>query len=374
MAYCLPSRDWAAPLIHSDRGYNFSPGPAALPESVLCKARDELLNYRNCGFSVMEMSHRSAAFMEIAQRAEATLRQLLNISYDYAVLFMHGGATMQFSAAPLNLSGADAVVDYIHTGSWSKKAIKEAMRHAQVNIAASNEPDCNMIPPQSDWRLSQNAKYLHYTPNETIHGVEFHWIPDVEVPLVADMSSNILSRPIDVSRFGVIYAGAQKNIGPAGLAIVIVRKDLLGRARENIPMLLNWQTIAESDSMENTPPTFAWYMSGLVFDWIASEGGLQEMERRNRRKAERLYRYIDNSNFYCSPVATESRSLMNVPFTLSDDGLDPAFLKAAAANGLFNLKGHRSVGGMRASIYNAIPDAAVEALIDFMRDFEATNA
>lgn len=355
------------------RGYNFSPGPAALPEPVLREVQDELLNYGGIGFSVMEMSHRSPAFMDIAERSEASLRKLLNIDDDYAVLFMHGGATMQFSAVPLNLCGADAVVDYINTGSWSKKAIGEAKRLAQVNVAASSEPECSAIPAQSDWNLSENAAYLHYTPNETIHGVEFHWIPDVEVPLVADMSSNILSRPIDVGRFGVIYAGAQKNIGPAGLAIVIVRKDLLGHARDDIPMLLNWQTIAESGSMQNTPPTFAWYISGKVFDWVINEGGLSEMELRNKRKAERLYRCIDESNFYCSPTAPESRSLMNIPFTLGRDNLDQTFLQAAEANGLFNLKGHRSVGGMRASIYNATPEAAVDALIEFMCDFEANQ-
>ena len=359
---------------HSARGYNFSPGPAALPEPVLKEVQEELLNYRGLGLSVMEMSHRSEAFLDIAERAEASLRALLAISDDYAVLFMHGGATMQFSAVALNLGRFDTPADYVHTGSWSKKAIDEAKRLLRANVVASGAPDCTAIPPQSNWQLNEQAAYLHYTPNETIHGVEFHWIPETKAPLVADMSSDILSRPIDVNRFGVIYAGAQKNIGPAGLALVIVRKDLLGLARQDTPLLLNWQVIADSASMQNTPPTFAWYLSGKVFDWITAAGGLPEMERRNKRKADLLYSYIDESNFYHSPVAPECRSLMNIPFTLADADLDQRFLADAKACGLLNLKGHRSVGGMRASLYNAVPEAAVLALVDFMRDFEANNA
>lgn len=357
-------------MADSSRAYNFSPGPAVLPEPVLQQAQTELLNLRGLGLSVMEMSHRSAEFMEIAEQAEADVRDLLGIGKDYAVLFMHGGASMQFSAVPMNLPGK---ADYVHTGSWSKKAIQEASRLSDVATVFSNAPTCECISPQSDWRLREDAAFVHYTTNETIHGVQFNWIPETRAPLVADMSSDILSRPLPVDRFAVIYAGAQKNIGPAGIALVIVRKDLLGRARPETPTLLNWRNIADSNSMHNTPPTFAWYLAGLVFKWLKSEGGLAEMAARNQRKAALLYDCIDQSSFYRSPVHKDCRSLMNVPFTLADDNLNTDFLSDAKAAGLLNLKGHRSVGGMRASLYNALPLKAVVSLVDFMRNFETSR-
>jgi phosphoserine aminotransferase len=333
-----------------------------------------MLDWHGKGLSLMEMSHRSAEVVGVAEHAEATLRQLLGLSDDYAVLFLQGGASTQFSAVPLNLMGENGVADYLNTGQWSKKAIAEARRYGEVNIAASSE-DTNFstVPPQETWQLSDNASYLHYTPNETIGGVEYSFIPEVSAPLVADLSSTILSRPLDVNRFGVIYAGAQKNIGPAGLTLVIVRRELLGRAHPLCPAMLNWQTAADNDSMYNTPPTFALYLAGLVFDWLQQLGGLEAMAQINRRKAEKLYAAIDNSSFYANPVEPQSRSLMNVPFTLADDSLDKTFLAEADAAGLLNLKGHRSVGGMRASIYNAVSEEAVDALIAFMADFEQRN-
>lgn len=353
------------------RKYNFCAGPAALPEPVLQTACEEMLDWHGAGLSVMEMSHRSPEVVGIAERAEATLRELLNISDDYAVLFLQGGASTQFSAVPLNLLGDKTGADYVNTGQWSKKAIAEGRRYADVNVVASSE-DTNFatIPPRDSWQLGADPAYLHYTPNETIGGVEFFWTPDVAVPLVADMSSTILSRPIDVSQFGVIYAGAQKNIGPAGLTLAIVRRDLLGRAAEHCPAMLNWQVAADNDSMYNTPPTFALYLAGLVFDWLRDLGGLTAMEAINRRKADKLYGAIDASGFYANPVEPASRSLMNVPFTLADSSLDKTFLAEAEAAGLLNLKGHRSVGGMRASIYNAVSEEAVDALIAFMQSFE----
>ena len=356
------------------RKYNFCAGPAALPEPVLARARDEMLDWHDCGLSIMEMSHRSPEVVGVAEAAEASLRRLLNISDDYAVLFLQGGASSQFSAVPLNLAAAGARVDYVNTGQWSKKAIAEAGRYCDVNVAASSE-DTNFstIPAFDSWQLSDDAAYLHYTPNETIGGVEYAWVPDVVAPLAVDMSSTILSRPLDVSRFGVIYAGAQKNIGPAGLTLVIVRRDLFGRAMEHCPAMLNWQTAAKAESMYNTPPTFAIYLAGLVFDWLEQQGGLSAMEAVNRRKAEKLYAAIDGSAFYANPVEKPSRSLMNVPFTLADDSLDKTFLAESEALGLLNLKGHRSVGGMRASIYNAVGEDAVEALISFMQDFESRH-
>jgi phosphoserine aminotransferase len=356
------------------RCYNFCAGPAALPEPVLETARDEMLDWHGKGLSLMEMSHRSPEVVGVAEAAESTLRQLLGISDDYAVLFLQGGASTQFAAIPLNLLDGRAGADYINTGQWSKKAIAEARRYCEVNVAASSE-DTNFstIPPQDAWQLSEGAAYLHYTPNETIGGVEFFWTPKVEAPLVVDMSSTILSRPIDVSEFGVIYAGAQKNIGPAGLTLVIVRRDLLGCADKKCPAMLNWQVADDNDSMYNTPPTFALYLAGLVFDWLVDQGGLAGMEQVNRRKAEKLYAAIDGSDFYANPVELASRSLMNVPFTLADDSLDKQFLQESEAAGLLNLKGHRSVGGMRASIYNAVSEAAVDALIAFMQDFEQRN-
>ncbi|MEE4191822.1 MAG: 3-phosphoserine/phosphohydroxythreonine transaminase [Halieaceae bacterium] len=357
------------------RKYNFCAGPAALPETVLEQARDELLDWQDAGLSVMEMSHRSPEIVGIYERAEQDLRDLLAVPDNYKVLFLQGGASTQFGAVPLNLTQGEATADYVNTGQWSKKAIAEGKRYLDVNVAATAE-DTNFstIPPRDSWQLSDNAAYLHYTPNETIGGVEFFWTPETDAPLVVDMSSTILSRPINVSDYGVIYAGAQKNIGPAGLTLVILRDDLLGRAHPLCPAMLNWQVAAEADSMYNTPPTFALYLAGLVFQWLKAQGGLSAMETLNRRKAEKLYAFIDDSAFYANPVEQQSRSLMNVPFTLANAELDKPFLAESEAAGLLNLKGHRSVGGMRASIYNAVPEAAVDALIDFMRDFETRNA
>ncbi|HUG99728.1 MAG TPA: 3-phosphoserine/phosphohydroxythreonine transaminase [Gammaproteobacteria bacterium] len=357
-----------------DRVFNFSAGPAAIPLPVLERARDELTNWRGCGMSVMELSHRGKEFMSIAERAEADLRRLLDISADYRVLFLQGGASAQFGAVPFNLAGAKQKADYVVTGSWSKKALAEGRRFLDAHVAADSADNrYTAIPDPAEWQLSPDAAYLHYTPNETIGGVEFHFVPEARAPLVADMSSTLLSRPLDVSQFGLIYAGAQKNIGPAGLAIVIVRKDLLGHAREGTPVMMDYRAQAEAGSMMNTPPTWAWHIAGLVFEWLLEQGGLPEMERRNRRKAETLYGAIDASDFYTNPVAAGSRSWMNVPFTLADPTLDAAFLERATGAGLLTLKGHRSVGGMRASLYNAMPQAGVEALVGFMAEFERTR-
>ena len=352
------------------RHYNFCAGPAALPEPVLEQARDEMLDWQGAGLSIMEMSHRSAEIVDIAARAQQDLRDLLSIPDNYKVLFLQGGASTQFAAVPLNLGSSDMTADYVNTGQWSKKAIAEGGRYLNAHVAATSE-DTNFstIPPRESWQLSDGAAYLHFTPNETIGGVEFFWTPETDAILVADMSSTILSRPIEVSAYGVIYAGAQKNIGPAGLTLVIVRDDLLDRAHPLCPAMLNWKTAADADSMYNTPPTYAMYLGGLVFQWIKSQGGLQAMEERNRRKADKLYRYIDESDFYANPVELASRSLMNVPFTLADTELEKPFLAESEAAGLLNLKGHRSVGGMRASLYNAVPEAAVDSLIAFMQDF-----
>ena len=357
-----------------NRLFNFCAGPAALPEAVLKQAQDELLDWRGRGLSVMEMSHRSAEFVEIAETAEADLRELMNISNDYAVLFLQGGATQQFSAVPMNLLNGKAKANYVNTGQWSKKAIKEAKRYCDVQVVASSEDDnFSVIPVFDSWDIASDAAYLHYTPNETIGGLEFFWTPQVDMPLVADMSSTILSRSIDVDQFGLIYAGAQKNIGPSGLTLVIVRKELMGSAHALTPAMLDYQVHADASSMSNTPPAYGWYMAGLVFQWLKANGGLEAMETTNRRKAEKLYGYIDASDFYANPVEVQSRSLMNVPFTLANSDLDKAFLKQSEQQGLLNLKGHRSVGGMRASIYNAVPEAAVDALIDFMASFEKQN-
>jgi len=354
------------------RIYNFSAGPAMVPDTVLERARDELLDWRGSGMSVMEVSHRGTDFVELAGRSEADLRELLAVPKNYRVLFLAGGATLQFASVPLNLAPEGATVDYVITGSWGKKAAEEAARYATVNIAADAESTrYTDIPDPKSWRVSKDAAYLHYTPNETIVGVEFHWIPEVSAaPLVADMSSTLLSRPVDVSRFGIIYAGAQKNIGVAGVALVIVRDDLLGRARRITPGVINYQTMAESDSMWNTPATFSWYVAALVFEWLKEQGGLKAMALRNHRKAAKLYAAIDASGFYANPVDRRCRSWMNVPFTLHDAALDKAFLAEAFDAGLTNLKGHRLVGGMRASIYNAMPEAGIDALIEFMNDFE----
>ena len=357
------------------RIYNFSAGPAMLPEAVLKQAREELVDWQGSGMSVMEMSHRGKEFMSIAEAAEADLRQVMGIPDNYKVLFLQGGASSQFAMVPLNLLRGGAKADYINTGSWSKKAIAEAKRYCNVNVAATSEAENFMtIPAFDSWQLADDAAYVHYTPNETIGGVEFHWVPEVgDKPLVADMSSTILSRPIDVSKYGVIYAGAQKNIGPAGLTVVIVREDLIGEAMERTPTMFDYKTHADADSMYNTPPTYGWYLAGLVFKWIKDNGGLKGMAEINKRKADKLYGAIDGSDFYANPVDPDCRSWMNVPFTLANPELDTTFLKEAAAQGLTTLKGHRSVGGMRASIYNAMPEAGVDALIDFMADFEKRN-
>lgn len=357
------------------RVFNFSAGPAAIPDAVLEQIRKDIPDWNNIGMSVMEVSHRSKEFVSVAEKAEQDLRDLLAIPDDYSVLFPQGGASLQFAMAPLNLSSAGQVVDYIQTGSWSRKAIGEAGKFCDVNVVAdSSDKNFTYVPPESTWSRTENAAYLHYCANETIAGVEFPFVPDSgDTPLVCDMSSTILSRPIDVSRFGVIYAGAQKNIGPAGITVVIVRKDLLGNARAGTPSLLDYAVYAKSDSMSNTPPVFTWYVAGLVFEYLKTQGGLEVVAATNQRKAMKLYAAIDSSEFYSNPVATDCRSLMNVPFVLRDAGLDGRFLEEASAAGLANLKGHRSVGGMRASIYNAMPEAGVDALIQFMQEFEKTH-
>ncbi len=352
--------------------YNFSAGPAVLPRDVLLQAQAELLDWHGSGMSVMEMSHRGKEFTGIHAQAEADLRELMDIPANHRVLFLQGGAHLQFSMIPLNLLRGRVSADYVDTGEWSKKAIGEARRFGAVNVVASNaDRGCTYVPAFDAWQRDPDAAYLHYTPNETIGGVEFNWVPDSgDVPLVADMSSNILSRPIDVSRFGLIYAGAQKNIGPAGLALVIVRDDLLGQAAANTPTMLDYKIHADNGSMYNTPPTYGIYIAGLVFRWLKKNGGIAAMERANIAKAGLLYATIDASDgFYNCPVAKGDRSRMNVPFTLKDAALDGDFLKQADARGLLQLKGHRSVGGMRASIYNAMPLAGVQALADFMTEF-----
>jgi phosphoserine aminotransferase len=357
------------------RVFNFSAGPAMLPEPVLRQAAEEMLDWHGSGMSVMEMSHRGKEFIEIHAQAEADLRELMAIPPNYKVLFLQGGAAAQFAVVPMNLLRGRSGADYVYTGQWSKKAIAEAKKFCRVNVAASSE-DANFTyaPKQESWRTDPNAAYLHITSNETIGGVEFHWIPDTgAVPLVSDMSSHILSRPIDVSRFGLIYAGAQKNIGPAGLTIVIVRDDLIGQALPTTPEVFNYKVQAEADSMINTPATYAIYIAGLVFKWLKGLGGLEKMAEVNRAKAKLVYDYLDQTEFYHSPVAKEDRSLMNIPFTLRNDKLDAEFLKQAAARGLTQLKGHRSVGGMRASIYNAMPVEGVAALVDYMREFEKSH-
>jgi phosphoserine aminotransferase len=353
------------------RVFNFSPGPAMLPEPVLRKAQAELLDWQGSGMSVMEVSHRGTDFVELAARSERTLRKLLGVPDNYKVLFLQGGATLQFAAVPLNLAPVGSVADYVVTGNWGEKAVQEAERYVRVNVAAnSKDSKFTTVPDPRTWQVSSHAAYLHYTPNETVFGVEIHSVPEVsEAPLVADMSSTLLSRPIDVSRFGLIYAGAQKNIGPAGLAIVIVRDDLLGHARRETPGVVDYKTMAENDSMWNTPSTLSWYLAALVFDWLEEQGGLAAMGKINERKASKLYAAIDGSGFYKNPVDKAYRSWMNIPFTLADAALDKPFLQEAKAAGLTNLKGHRVVGGMRASLYNAMPEAGVDVLIAFMADF-----
>ena len=354
------------------RVYNFSAGPAMLPTEVLRRAQAEILDWNGSGMSVMEMSHRGKQFMSIAEKAESDLRQLMAIPDAYRVLFLQGGASSQFSMVPINLLGTKKRADYLLTGQWSKKAIAEGKRYCEVSIVAdTSEGNFTTAPSADSLNFSPDAAYVHYTPNETIVGVEFPYVPDTgDIPLVADMSSTILSRPLDVSRYGVIYAGAQKNIGPAGVTVVIVREDLIGNAMPSMPVMFDYRTHADNGSMYNTPPTYSWYLAGLVFDWLLQKGGLEGMAEINRRKAEKLYAAIDDSDFYSNPVAVDSRSWMNVPFILANAELDAKFLEEAAANGLQTLKGHRSVGGMRASIYNAMPEEGVDALVAFMADFE----
>ncbi len=356
------------------RVYNFSAGPAALPAEVLDVIRDDIPDWSGTGMSVMEVSHRGKEFVELAVRCEENLRDLLAIPDNYDVLWIQGGATLQMAMAPLNLTGPDDCADYVVTGSWGKKAAKEAGKFSTINIAANGScENFTRIPEESGWQRTDDAAYLHITSNETIAGVEFHFIPQSESPIVSDMSSTILSRPINVSDYGVIYAGAQKNIGPAGITLVIVRNDLLEPARQNLPHLMTWKSYAESDSMTNTPPTFAWYVADQVFQYLQRMGGLAAMAITNERKSAKLYAAIDGSDFYSNSVHPDCRSWMNVPFLLADPSLDAKFLDESRAADLTNLKGHRSVGGMRASIYNAVPEQAVDALIEFMADFERTN-
>ena len=356
--------------------YNFAAGPAALPKQVLETARDELLDWHGCGVSVMEMSHRGKEFGQILHEAESDLRELLAIPANYKVLFLQGGATLQFSMIPMNLLGNKTSADYLNTGVWSQKAIDEASKFCNVNVVASSaDKNFTYAPAQSEWKLNKDAAYVHYTSNETIGGVEIFWTPQTaNIPLVADMSSHILSRPIDVSKYGLIYAGAQKNIGPAGLTIVIIREDLIGHAKVDTPALLDYKIYADNESMYNTPPSYGIYMAGLVFKLLKKQGGLAAMEQTNITKANLLYDYLARSGFYHSPIAAENRSRMNVPFTLKDSKLDEAFLKQAQAQGLLQLKGHKLVGGMRASIYNAMPIEGVQALVAFMQNFAQENA
>ena len=359
------------------RVFNFAAGPATMPREVLEQVREELLDWNGCGASVIEVSHRGKPFIRMAAEAEQDVRDLLAIPDNYRVLFLQGGAQMQFAAVPLNIMGDNPRFDYVNTGHWSKKAISEGRRYGEVNVVLDTEDDgYSSLPPQSEWGdLDPDAAYLHYTPNETIGGVEFHWVPDSgDVPLVADYSSTILSRPVDVSRFGLIYAGAQKNIGPAGITLVIVRDDLLGKTSPMAPLVFDYEKQSDADSMINTVPTFSWYMAGLVFKWLKAQGGLEAMAERNERKAAKLYDYIDASGgFYSNPVDRSCRSWMNVPFVMQDADLDADFLAGAEEAGLHALKGHRSVGGMRASIYNAMPEEGVDALIAFMDDFLKTR-
>ncbi len=354
-----------------NRVFNFSAGPAMLPTEVLARAREEMLNWKGSGMCVMEMSHRGKEYVSIAEKAEADLRALMAIPDHYKVLFLQGGASSQFSMVPMNLLRGKKSADYLNTGHWSEKAIAEGKRYCNVNIVADTKGSkYTTLPDASELAFSKDAAYVHYTPNETIAGVEFGYIPDTgDIPLVADMSSTILSRPLDVSKFGVVYAGAQKNIGPAGLSIAIVREDLIGQTLPGTPVMFDYKTHADNGSMYNTPPTYAWYIAGLVFEHLLAMGGLAAMEAINKRKAEKLYAAIDNSPFYSNPVDKKCRSWMNVPFILANSELDKTFLKEAEAAGLSTLAGHRSVGGMRASIYNAMPEEGVDALVAFMNDF-----
>src|SRR5882672_3490081 len=355
--------------------FNFSAGPAVLPREVLERAAAEMLDWHGSGMSVMEMSHRGKEFMSIAAKAESDVRTLLAIPTDYAVLFLQGGGSAENASIPMSLLDEKKGADYVNTGEWSKKSIKEAKKYCQVNVAASAEDrNFTYVPARATWKLSSDAAYVHVCTNETIGGVEYHWTPDVgSVPLVADASSHILSRPLEVARYGVIYAGAQKNAGPAGVTLVIARRDLLDRALPITPSAFHWKEQAENDSMLNTPPTYSIYIAGLVFEWLLKLGGLAAMETRNVAKARLLYDYLDSTDFYRNPVLKQDRSRMNVPFKWRDESLDGAFLKGAEARGLLQLKGHRSVGGMRASIYNAMPLEGVQVLLDYMKEFEKKN-
>jgi len=357
------------------RVFNFSAGPAALPESVLRQAADEMLDWQGSGMSVMEMSHRGKEFMGIAAEAQALLRELLAMPSNYKLLFMQGGAIAENAIVPMNMLRGRSGADYIDTGEWSKRSIAEARRYAQVNVAASSAAShYTQIPPRDSWQLDPQAAYVHICSNETIGGVEYHFTPEVgDVPLVADMSSSILSRPVDVTKYGLIYGGAQKNIGPAGVTLVIVRDDLIGQALPITPSAFDYKLQADNDSMLNTPPTYAIYIAGLVFNWIKAQGGLAGIEVRNRAKAKLLYDALDASEFFSSPVQRADRSLMNVPFKLKDASLDAAFLKGAQERSMIQLKGHRVVGGMRASIYNAMPIEGVQALVAYMKEFEAAH-
>ncbi len=357
------------------RRFNFGAGPATMPESVLKEVQEELLDWNGLGLSVMEISHRSPEFIQIAKQAEQDFRDLLSISEDYAVLFTHGGATMQNAMVPLNLASKDGNADYVNSGHWAKRSIKEAQRYTNVNIAAtSEEEDFKYFPKQQSWMLSEDSSYVHYTPNETIGGLCLRSIEQSEVPIVADYSSGILSEPLDVNKFSLIYGGAQKNIGPSGLGFVVIKKDLLGNPQPITPNLLNYTLIHEGESMSNTPPTFAWYVAGKVFKWLKSMGGVEEIAKINIRKADKLYSYIDGSEFYENNINEEDRSIMNVPFLLAKEDLNDKFLEESKEAGLLALKGHRSVGGMRASIYNGLPEEGVDALIDFMDIFSKENS
>ncbi|HYT47312.1 MAG TPA: 3-phosphoserine/phosphohydroxythreonine transaminase [Burkholderiales bacterium] len=352
------------------RIFNFSAGPAMLPAEVLSRAGDEMLDWRGSGMGVMEMSHRGKQFIGIAADAERDLRELLAVPQSCKVLFLQGGATLQFAQVPMNLLHGRGKADYVSTGEWSKRAIKEAKAYCDVHIAASSE-DKNFTYAPKRWNVRKDAAYVHYCSNETIGGVEFHSVPyQGEVPVVADASSHFLSRPIDVAKFGLIYAGAQKNVGPAGLSIVIVREDLIGRAAKGTPSVMDYKLQADADSMLNTPPSYSIYIAGLVFKWLKQLGGVAEIEKRNIQKAKLLYEFLDASAFFSNPVSREDRSRMNVPFTLKDASLDETFLKGAAERGMVQLKGHRSVGGMRASIYNAMPLEGVQRLVAYMQEFE----
>lgn len=355
--------------------YNFCAGPAMLPVAVMEKAQKEFINWEGNGISVMEFSHRDKKFMDVAQTAEANLRKLMNIPDNYRVLFCHGGGRGQFSAVPLNLIGLNGKADYLITGSWSKSAVSEGEKYGEINVVASPVAidGLNSVAPQSSWNVSDDAAYFHYCPNETVDGIEISEEPTVNAPLVADLSSTILSREIDVSKYGVIYAGAQKNIGPSGLSIVIIREDLMGKSLPATPSILDYKIISDNDSMYNTPPTFAWYLAGEVFKWLLEQGGVKAMEQRNIEKAALLYDAIDSSDFYVNKVDPQYRSRMNVTFLLSDPTLDKLFLEQAEQAGLMALKGHRMVGGMRASIYNAMPLDGVIALVNFMKKFASEN-